>query len=130
MNTTASKITPQLKLSVDELNDLIIDSIQDIKGINVLKLDLKKLHDSPVDYFIICEGESHVQVRAIAENIQRRLKQEAKTFASNTEGMKNAYWVCLDYFHTVVHIFYHEARKFYELEELWSDASFTTYDNL
>lgn len=130
MNTVASKITPQVRFSVEELNDLIVDSIQDIKGINVLKLDLRNLHDAPVDFFVICEGESHVQVRAIAENIQRRLKQEAKTLASNSEGMKNAYWVCLDYFHTVVHIFYHEARKYYELEELWSDASFTGYENI
>ncbi|MEM8528960.1 MAG: ribosome silencing factor [Bacteroidota bacterium] len=122
--------TQNQTLSIEALNNLLVDSIQDIKGQNILKLDLRQLDDAPTDFFIICEGESSVQVRSIAENIQKRLKQEEGILPSNLEGMQSAHWICLDYFYTVVHVFYHETREFYELEDLWSDADTTEYDNL
>lgn len=112
------------------MNDLIIDSIQDIKGKNIVKLDLRRLEDSPADFFIICEGDSNTQVKAISDNIQRKLKAEGKVLASHVEGERNALWICLDYFNTVVHVFYRETRSFYELESLWSDARFTEYESL
>lgn len=117
-------------IGIEELNDLIIDSIQDIKGKQIVKLDLRELEEAPADFFIICEGDSNTQVKAISDNVHRRLKQEAKTYPSHVEGEKNALWICLDYFNTVVHIFYKETRGFYELEALWSDAKFTEYDTL
>ncbi len=128
MNTTATATT--VVLSQEALNELIIDSIQDIKGLNIVKLDLRAIDDAPTDFFIICEGESNVQIRAIAGNINRRLKQEANTLATHIEGLNTGKWVCLDYFNTVVHVFYPETRAFYELERLWSDAKVTEYQNL
>lgn len=113
-----------------ELNDLIIDAIQDIKGKNIIKLDLSELHDAPTNTFVICEGESTTQVKAISENIKLRLKKELGEFPVNSEGQESSTWICIDYFTTVVHIFYPETRKFYELEELWSDARFTEYQDL
>lgn len=118
------------KVSTEALNDLIIDSIQDIKGKNIVKLDLRKLTDAPADYFIICEGDSNTQVKAISDNIYRRLKEEVFVSPSHVEGTRNALWICMDYFDTVVHVFYRESRAFYELEDLWSDAVFTEYENL
>ncbi len=115
-------------MSADEFNDLIIDSITDIKGNNIVKLDLRQLEDGPTDFFIICEGESNTQVRAIAENIKKRLKDETGTHPSHFEGQLNAKWICVDYFTTVVHVFYPETREFYGLEQLWSDAALTEYD--
>lgn len=117
-------------VSTEELNDLIIDSIQDIKGKNIVKLDLRDLEDAPTEYFIICEGDSSTQVKAIADNIYKRVKEEGHTLPSHMEGTRNALWVCIDYFSTVVHIFYRETRAFYELEDLWGDASFTEYESL
>jgi ribosome-associated protein len=114
----------------EQLNDLIIDSIQDIKGKNVVKLDLRKLEDASIDYFIICEGDSSTQIQAIADNIYTRLKKEESTLPSHKEGLRSTRWVCLDYFSTVVHVFYPEARAFYGLEELWSDAEFVEYQSL
>lgn len=116
--------------STEELNDLIIDSIQDIKGNNIVKLDLRQLEEAPTDYFIICEGSSNTQVKAISDNIQKRLKQENQVLPSHVEGANNALWICLDYFTTVVHVFYRETRLFYDLEDLWSDAKFTEYETL
>lgn len=120
----------QQKPNLDTLNDLIIDSIQDIKGKNIVKLDLRILGDAPADYFIICEGTSSTQVKAISDNIQKRLKEELGIFPNHVEGTRNALWVCMDYFNTVVHIFHYESRTFYELEDLWSDAKVTQYDSL
>ena len=120
----------QRELSVEALNDMVIDSIQDIKGKNILKLDLRHLDEAPTDFFIICEGDSNTQVKAISDNIYRRLKTEGMTLPLHYEGQQNARWILLDYFSTVVHVFYKETRAFYELEDLWGDAIFTEYQNL
>lgn len=113
-----------------ELNDIIIDAIQDIKGQNIVKLDLRQLDEAPTDFFIICEGESNTQVRAIASNIQKRAKEELQTFPAHVEGADGATWMLVDYFTTVVHVFHPEKRAFYELEDLWSDAQTTEYADL
>lgn len=126
----SQKEAKQLPLSVEQLNDLIVDSIQDIKGKKILKLDLRHLDDAPTEFFIICEGDSNTQVKAISDNIYRRLREEADVLPSHYEGQQNALWILLDYFEIVVHVFYHETRAFYELEGLWSDAIFTEYQNL
>lgn len=115
--------------SIEAFSDLIINSIQDIKGKKILKLDLRRLGDAPTDFFIICEGSSTTQVKAIADNIHRQVKEIFDDMPLHLEGRQSAHWICLDYFDVVVHIFYPDARKFYQLEDLWSDASFTEYDD-
>ncbi len=118
------------ELTTEEMNELILDSILDIKGKNIVKLDLRKLDDAPTDYFFICEGDSNVQVKAIADNIYGRLKKEGGTLPLHFEGQQHATWICLDYFDIVIHVFYKETRSFYQLEDLWSDAVFTEYETL
>ncbi len=117
-------------LSIDEFNDLIVDSIQDIKGKKIVKLDLRGLGATPTDFFIICEGESNTQIKAISENVNVRLKREGNTYSNHIEGGQAAVWICMDYFNTVVHIFHPEKRNFYQLEALWSDAIVTEYESL
>ena len=117
-------------ISTDNLTDLIIDCIQDIKGKNIVKLDLRQLDEAPADYFIVCEGESTTQINAIANNIEKRLKEEMSLRPSHVEGKSNAHWVLVDYFDVIVHVFYPETREFYEIEDLWSDAIFTNYENI
>ncbi len=112
------------------INDYIVDSIQDIKGKNIVKLDLRQLEDAPADFFIICEGDSNVQVKAISDNIHRRLKDELGVLPAHVEGTRHAHWICMDYFTTVVHVFYRETRSYYGLEDLWSDAKSTEYEEL
>jgi ribosome-associated protein len=115
---------------VDTMNHLIIDAIQDIKGKNIVQLDLRYLDDAPADYFIICEGDSSTQVKAISENIGRKIKEKTGLHPNHTEGMDGAKWILVDYFDTVVHVFYPETRAFYEIEELWGDAQITSYENI
>ncbi|GLR18537.1 ribosome silencing factor [Portibacter lacus] len=111
------------------LNELIIDSIQDIKGKNIVKIDLRSLPEAPADFFIICEGESTTQVGAIAGNVYKRVKDEMG-YIPHREGQDAANWVLVDYFDTIVHVFYPETRALYDLEDLWSDAQFTEFQNL
>jgi len=126
----SSKKAIQPKAELNGLQDLIIDCITDIKGKKIVLLNLKALDDAPVDYFIVCEGDSTTQVRAIAGNIERRLKDEVKLKPGHVEGTQHAKWVCMDYFDTVVHIFYPETRRFYDLEQLWSDAERIEYQDI
>ena len=130
MNRSSEAIQRTASYTNEDLNHLIIESVQDIKGKNIVKLDLRKLDDAPTEFFILCEGESITQVRAIAESILKNAKEAWQLLPSHVEGMQNARWVCIDFFNTVVHVFHPEMRSFYELEQLWNDAKFTEYANL
>jgi ribosome-associated protein len=125
--TKASSKSPT-KTESDFLS-LIIDSITDIKGKNIVQLDLRHLPDAPASFFIICEGESSTQIKAIAGNVERRAKQEAGQKA-HSEGQIGARWVLVDFFDVIVHIFDKDTRRYYELEDLWSDAKSTEYKNI
>ena len=113
---------PASQPAVSSFHERIIDCITDIKGKNIVLLDLREIDDASVDYFIICEGDSTTQVRGIAGNIERRLRSEEQLHPLHVEGLQHAKWVCLDYGDTVIHVFYPETRRFYDLEQLWSDA--------
>ncbi len=108
--------------STESMNELIIDSIKDIKGKNIVKLDMREISGAPADFFIICEGDSTVQVASIAGNIYKRMKLEKGILPISYEGKNNSTWLLIDYFTTVVHVFYPETREFYNLESLWNDA--------
>jgi ribosome-associated protein len=111
------------------LLDLIVESIQDIKGKNIVKIDLTALEDSPTNYFIICEGDSSTQVNAITQNVSRKIKSQLLVAPNHIEGLDSK-WMLVDYFDIVVHIFYPPTRKFYDLEDLWHDGKITIYEDL
>lgn len=79
------------------------------------------------DYFLICSGTSERQVKAIADSVQRTMKDE-RVRPLQVEGYKNGRWVLMDYGDFVVHIFDQETRSFYGLERLWADAPDVTSD--
>jgi ribosome-associated protein len=114
----------------ETLNQWIIEGIRDKKGKNIVMLDLRHLDDAPTDFFVICEGDSNVHVKSIADGVYSRVKEELFTTPLHTEGSMNARWVLMDYFNTVVHVFYPENRMFYELENLWSDAKVTEFADI
>ena len=123
------EVSPAVIADENVLVDLIIDSIRDIKGKKIVKMDMRQLDDAPASYFIICEGESTTQVRAISENVSSRLKKELNMPPSHVEGRTEARWVCVDYFNVIVHVFHPEAREFYDLEDFWSDAIIQSYED-
>ncbi len=126
----SAKKAIQAKTLSNDLTDLIIDCITDIKGKKIILLNLKAIDDAPADYFIVCEGDSTTQVRAISQNIERRLRAELHMSPSHVEGTQHAKWVCMDYFDIVVHIFHPETRHYYDLEQLWSDAEMIHYEDV
>ncbi len=83
---------------------------------------MRQLDDAPASYFIICEGDSTTQVRAIAEHVSVRIKRDLGIFPNHVEGIHDARWVLVDYFDVIVHVFYPETRAFYDLEDFWSDS--------
>jgi ribosome-associated protein len=113
--------------STETLKDLVIDAILEKKGQDVVSLDLRDIHDTVSDYFIIAHGDSNTQVNAIFQSILEVTKEKGH-LPYHSEGMKNGEWVIVDYVDVVAHIFYREKRDFYMLEELWNDAKVTKHD--
>jgi ribosome-associated protein len=101
----------------------IIAAIQEKKGNHVISLDLRKINEAVADFFIICEAGSPPQVRAIAENVETRVKEKCDENPYHHEGYQKLHWVLIDYVNVVVHVMQTETRKFYKLEEMWSDAA-------
>ncbi len=90
------------------------------KGYDVKILDLRKLATF-ADYFVICSADSDTQVKAVADEIDKELRDEGIKYW-HKEGYKALNWVLVDYVDVVVHIFKKDAREFYKLEKLWGDA--------
>lgn len=100
----------------------IIRAIQDKKGEHIVSLDLRKIHEAVADYFIICEATNQPQLRAIADAVEEGVKKGCGETPYHHEGRQTAQWILLDYINVVVHIMLPESRRFYKLEEMWSDA--------
>lgn len=89
------------------------------------------IEDTPANYFVVCQGESVTQMRAIIQSIQRRIKTELNIVPNHVEGNTvDAKWFLLDFFDIVVHVFYPETRDYYNLEDLWKDANITEYEDI
>lgn len=101
----------------------IIAAIQEKKGEHIVSLDLRKIKEAVADFFIVCEAGSQPQVRAIADNVEDRVKENCSESPYHHEGYQKLHWVLIDYVNVVVHVMQPETRKFYRLEEMWSDGS-------
>ena len=112
------------------LVDTIVDAIQDVKGKDIVVLDLNHLPNSVTNFFIICTGESNTQVEGISNSVVRKTREALKEKPWHKEGLNNSEWILLDYVNVVVHIFYRDVRSFYNLEDLWADADRTDIPNL
>jgi ribosome-associated protein len=93
---------------------------QDRKGRDVMVLDVRPV-TLMADYFVISSGGTPVQVKAIADRVTERLKEQGLVFL-HREGYDRGRWILLDYGDTVVHVFHDHERAFYNLERLWGDA--------
>lgn len=101
----------------------IIAAIQEKKGENIISLDLRKINEAVADFFIVCEASNQPQIRAIADNIEYSVKEKCSENPYHHEGYQSLQWVLIDYVDVVVHVMHPESRKFYRLEEMWSDAA-------
>lgn len=103
-----------------ELARLCVHAAVEKKAEEPVILDVRKLC-SFTDYFVIVSGRSTRHVQGLAEAIEDEMRSK-KLSGSKSEGLKEGTWVLLDYSDVVVHIFYSETRKFYDIEGLWHDA--------
>ncbi len=103
----------------------------EIAGIAARALDDKKARDVKIlktaeqtviaDYFVICNGTSSTHIKALVDEVDRKLS-EAGEPPIRREGLRSDIWVLMDFGSVIVHVFTDEARKFYNLERLWSDS--------
>ncbi|RYY31246.1 MAG: ribosome silencing factor [Chitinophagaceae bacterium] len=100
----------------------MIHAIQEKKGSNIVSLDLRKIPEAVADFFIVCEANSTTQVKAISDYVEFYVKQVTDEAPYRHEGQQAAHWILVDYINVVVHVMQPETRKFYKLEEMWSDA--------
>jgi len=100
----------------------IIHAIQEKKGENIVSLDLRKIPEAVADFFIVCEASSNTQVKAIADSIEDLTKQNCDELPYKHAGRQTLQWVLIDYVNVVVHVMLPESRRFYKLEDMWSDA--------
>ena len=118
----------------DEVNsqvlcDAIVEGMQENKAQDIVVLDLREISNAVCDFFVICSGESSTQVDGISNSISRFTRKELQEKPWHIEGKTNSEWMLLDYINVVAHVFYKDARPFYDLEDLWSDAKRTDIPN-
>ena len=101
----------------------IIHAIQEKKGEKIVSLDLKKIPEAVSDFFIICEASNNIQLKAIADSVEMEVKKKCGELPYKHEGRQGEQWILIDYVNAVVHVMLPAPRKFYRLEEMWSDAS-------
>ena len=92
-------------------------------------LDLRGI-STFTDFFVICSANSEPQLKAIANEIETRLKQDHAVRPTAIDGFPASQWIVLDYLEVVVHIFHRDKRGFYSLEDLWGDARRVEWDTV
>jgi ribosome-associated protein len=98
-----------------------VDAASDKQASNIVMLDMRGVC-SFSDYFVLSSGETERQIKAIGEEIEKALKEGGVT-PQHREGTADSGWVLLDFGSVIVHIFSPDQREFYQLEELWSQAT-------
>lgn len=98
----------------------ILHAIKEKKGEEIVSLDLRKIDEAVADFFILCEANSNIQIKAIADFVEETVAKECDEKPYHVEYGKE--WTLVDYVNVVVHVFQRDQRKFYDLESLWEDA--------
>ena len=115
------------KTDRDAIVKIAADAADDKSAQDILILDIAK-QSNITDFFLICSGSSTRQTKAIAEEIQKKLKEnDERPF--KVAGVDQGEWILLDYSDLVIHIFTQEMREYYELERLWKDAPMVKFDS-
>lgn len=111
-------------VNISELDDRVrraLHAASEKKALDPTVLDLRGI-SSFTDFFLIFTGANRRQVQAISDEIVEQLKRHGSP-AARVEGYQNAEWILIDYGDFVVHVFEEKARRFYDLERLWREAS-------
>ncbi len=116
-----NEATTQVKTLVEN----IIDGIQEKKGSGIVIADMTGVEGAICRYFVICQGNSPMQVEAITDSVEETARKKSGEKPVKVVGLPNAVWVAMDYTDVIVHIFVPQTREYYNLEALWEDANLT-----
>jgi len=121
--TTDEKPKKIARLTLNsKLIKTIIAAIDEKKGEEIISINLKKIPEAVADFFIVCEANNTTLVKAIADNIEKRVQEVCGEKPFRFEGKAGEKWILVDYVNVVVHCMMADVRGFYALEELWHDA--------
>jgi len=109
------------------ISELAIHGMQEKKGNDLVRLDLRNINSSVADYFVICHADSTTQVKAIANSVEEEIYKVMQQDPWRKEGLEHGEWILLDYIDVVIHIFRTDKREFYGVEDLWGDAEIKSY---
>ena len=109
------------------ISELAIHGMQEKKGNDLVRLDLRNVNSSVADYFVICHADSATQVKAIANSVEEEIYKAVQQDPWRKEGLEYGEWILLDYVDVVIHIFRTDKREFYGVEDLWGDAEIKSY---
>ena len=110
-----------IEITAEELAKTCAELASNKKAEEIVVLDVRGI-STFTDFFVICSATSEPQLKAIANEIQTRLKEDHGVRAVAMDGFPASQWIVLDYLQVVVHIFHRDKRAFYSLEDLWGDA--------
>lgn len=111
---------------INEMVSIIVKAADDKKAYDINLLKVSEI-SSLADYFMICSGNSDVQVKSISDEIEDKMAKNGFEL-KNREGRNQGRWVLLDYKDVVVHVFHKEEREYYNLDRLWTDAESVDID--
>lgn len=109
-----------------QLSEIVVHGMLEKKAQDVVVLDLRQVKSAVADFFVIGTGSSDTQLDAIAESVEKEVKEQISERPWHREGTQHKEWILLDYVTVVAHIFLGERREFFALEELWGDAVVTS----
>jgi ribosome-associated protein len=113
----------------EALAAIAVHGMQEIKGFDIITMDLRKLKSAFADFFVICHGNTERQVEALADSVEDQIRKATGERPLHREGGDKAGWILLDYVNIIVHVFTDEKRAFYSLEELWGDGEIKKYES-
>ena len=105
---------------MNEALRLALVAFEDKKAFDIVLLDISKVATF-ASYFLMCSGDSSRQIQAIADEVEKKLKENGIR-PNHVEGYRHAEWILMDYVDLVVHVFSKSARAYYDLERLWRDG--------
>ncbi len=107
-------------MQAEALKELVVTALEDIKGVNIVTLDVRQLTDV-MDYLVIASGTSNRHVKSLADHVAMEAKKEGVR-PLGVEGENPGEWVLVDFGDVVVHVMLPATRDFYDLERLWVDT--------
>lgn len=110
----------EVHLEANELAHAVVEIATGKKAANIVMLDMREI-TLLADYFILCDGASSRQIKAISDELVEKLKWQGSRLAS-LEGTPESGWMLIDFGSVIAHIFSPQQRAYYRLEELWQKA--------